>query len=111
MSDETYHLPARRAVRTVECQFEGMRFRLTLDLSVDGKVGEITASGFKHGTALDRIVEDACTLISELLRRFVSPETLQELAATQPDGSPASIIGVILFETCEAMQMGGGDDA
>lgn len=111
MADETYHLPARRALRTVECQFEGMRFRLTLDLSENGKVGEITVSGFKHGTALDLILTDACALISELLRRFVSPETLRELAVTHPDGSPASMIGAILFEIREATEIGGGDDA
>jgi len=111
MTDETYHLPARRVLRTVECQFESMSFRLTLDLSENGKVGEITVSGFKHGTALDLILTDACTLISELLRRYVSPETLRELAVLHPNGNPASIIGAILFEMCEAVQNGGGEDA
>ena len=94
-------LPHRRLIETVECEFEGVRFYLTLGFYPSDRVGEVHVSGFKHGSNVDQMMEDACALISALLQRFVSPESLQEMMSRKPDGNPASLIGATIFRLVE----------
>jgi len=101
MARDNENFPHRTVSETIECQFDQMRFRLLLSYYPDGRIGEITSSGFKDGSALNEIVQDACAIISELLQRFVSPLTLAELVNKKPDGSPASIIGAIALQITE----------
>jgi hypothetical protein len=101
MAGDNETFPYRTVSETVECQFEQMRFRLLLSYYPNGRIGEITVSGFKDGSALNEIVQDACAIISELLNRFVSPLTLAELVNRKPDGAPASIIGAIVLQITE----------
>jgi len=101
MTDDT--LPHRRAIETVECEFEGVRFYLTLGFYPGDRIGEVQVSGFKHGSNVDLIMEDACALISALLQRFVSPEAIQEMMARKPDGGPASLIGATVFRLVESV--------
>lgn len=108
MADDS--LPHRRMVETVECEFEGIRFYLTLGFYPGGRIGEIQVSGFKHGTHVDRMMEDACTLISMLLQRFVSPEAIQEMMCRKPDGGPGSLIGATVFQLVESAPDAGGED-
>ena len=94
-------LPPRRMIETVECEFEGVRFYLTLGFYPGDRIGEVQVSGFKHGSNVDLIMEDACALISALLQRFVSPLALQDMMAKKPDGGPASLIGATVFRLVE----------
>lgn len=97
MKNETENFLHRRMIETVKCEFDGVSFYLTLGFYPENRVGEIHASGFKHGSSMDAIAQDCCIIITELLQRFVSPLTLTELVNKNPDGSPASLIGAIAF--------------
>ena len=76
---------------------------LTLGFYPGDRIGEVQISGFKHGSNVDLIMEDACALISALLQRFVSPLALQEMMARKPDGGPASLIGATVFRLVESV--------
>jgi hypothetical protein len=101
MASDNVTFPPRACSETIECEFEHFRYRLLVSYYPDGRIGEIHASGFKDGSALNEVVHDACAIISELLQRFVSPLTLTELINRKPDGSPASIIGAIILQITE----------
>lgn len=105
MTDDIF--PPRRAIETVECEFEGIRFYLTMGFYPGGRVGEVQISGFKHGAHVEGMMQDACALISALLQRFVSPLALHEMVARNPDGSPASLIGEAIFSLVEHLPDGG----
>jgi hypothetical protein len=105
MAEDT--IPHRRQIETVECEFEGIRFYLTLGFYPGGRVGEIQVSGFKHGAHVDLMMEDACALISALLQRFVSPQALQDMMARKSDGGPASLIGATVFQLVESVSEDG----
>ena len=96
MSDN-YPVPPRRLIETIKCEFDGKIFYLSLGFYHGNRIGEVHISGFKHGSNVNLLMEDACALISALLQRFVSPETLHELVSRNPDGSPASLIGAAIF--------------
>ncbi len=109
MSDD-YSVPPRRLIETIKCEFDGTNFYLTLGFYPNDRIGEVHISGFKHGSNVNLLMEDACALISALLQRFVSPEALHELVLRNPDGSPASLIGAAIFHLVErASEFGGGD--
>ncbi len=108
MSDDS--LPPRRVIETVECEFEGARFYLTLGFYPNNRIGEVHISGFKYGSNVNLLMEDACALISALLQRFVSPEALQEMMCRKPDGGPASLIGATVFRLVESISDDGGDN-
>ena len=105
MADDT--IPHRRMIETVECEFEGVRFYLTLGFYPGNRVGEVQVFGFKHGSNVELMMADACTLISALLQRFVSPAALQEMMCRKPDGNPASLIGATVFRLVELTPDGG----
>ena len=105
MADDT--LPQRRLIETVECEFEGVRFYLTLGFYPGNRIGEVHVSGFKHGSNVELMMVDACALISALLQRFVSPESLQEMMCRKPDGGPASLIGATVFGLVENVSDSG----
>ena len=88
--------------KTTVFVFEGVRFYLTIRFHNDGRIAEVLAAEQRYyGGIFSGVVQDACSLINELLRRFVSPETLSEVVGRMPDGSPASIIGNIIFHLIE----------
>ena len=105
MTDDIF--PPRRVIETVECEFESIRFYLTMGFYPSGRVGEIQVSGLKHGAHVERMMQDACTLISALLQRFVSPLALHDMVARNSDGSPASLIGEAIFSLVESLPNGG----
>jgi hypothetical protein len=108
MTDDIFS--PRRAIETIECEFEGIRFYMTLGFCLGGRVGEIQVSGFKHGAHVDRMMEDACALISALLQRFVSPLALHDMMARKSDGGPASLIGEMVFRLVECVPEHGDAD-
>lgn len=105
MAEDT--IPHRRQIETVECEFEGIRFYMTMGFYPGGRVGEIQVSGFKHGAHVDSMMQDACALISALLQRFVSPLALHDMMARKSDGGPASLIGATVFCLVESVPEDG----
>lgn len=100
MNDES--LPPRRKNRTVEFTHSGFRFQLTIGYYHDGRMGEVSLAGPRIGTELSHIAEDASALISEMLQRYVSVETLTELIGRTEDGGAESIIGEIILQLAQS---------
>ncbi len=100
MTDDIFS--PRRAIETIECEFEGIRFYMTLGF-LGGRIGEVQVSGFKHGAHVDSMMQDACALLTALLQRFVSPLALQEMMLRKEDGGPASLIGATVFQLVESV--------
>lgn len=102
MNDDYEPLPPRRANHTVDFVFEGFRFQLTIGYYRDGRIGEVSLAGPRSGTALSHIAADSCELITELLHRYVSVETLTELIRRKEDGNAESIIGEIILQLAQS---------
>jgi len=101
MTEDRHHLPQRRPNHSLEFEFDGNRYQLTIGFYGDGKIGEVWLNGPRPDSALYHITQDACILLSHLLQRFVSPETIEASLPRRPDGGPASIIGAIILELIE----------
>lgn len=102
MNDEQESLPPRRLSRTVEFVHNGFRIQITIGYYSNGRIGEVSLVAPLNGTALSHIVFDACELITELLQRYVSPETLTELIRRTEDGGAESIIGEIILQLAQS---------
>ncbi len=98
MTEDRHHLPQRRPNHSLEFEFEGGRYQLTIGYYGDGRIGEVWLNGPRSDSALYHITQDACILISHLLQRFVSPHAIEASLPRKPDGGPASIIGAIILE-------------
>lgn len=82
--------------------FEGYRFHVATSHHPDGRIVELAYSGPHSGSALHKIVEDACILINELINRFVAIDRLSELVRRKADGNAESIIGEIILQLAQA---------
>lgn len=98
MTNERTPLPGRRPNHSLEFEFEGLRYQLTVGFYENGRIGEVWLNGPRSDSALYHITQDACILISHLLQRFVSPELIEASLPRKPDGNPTSIIGAIILE-------------
>jgi len=98
MTEDRHHLPQRRPNHSLEFEFEGNRYQLTIGYYGDGRIGEVWLNGPRSDSSLYHITQDACILISHLLQRFVSPHAIEASLPRKPDGGPASIIGAIILE-------------
>lgn len=90
-------LPDRRPSLTTELVYESNPYAVTLgfDLAHD-RIGEVFTHGAKIGSAMDRILDDACVALSLLLQHGVEPAALAASMGRLGDGkSPASVIGAL----------------
>ena len=77
--------------------YEANNYSVTLGFDVSNdRIGEVFTHGAKIGSAMDRILDDACVALSLLLQHGVSPDALASSMGRLGDGvSPASIIGAL----------------
>ena len=90
-------LPDRRPSFTTELAFDGRSYSATLGFDVrTNRIAEVFTHGAKVGSAMDRILDDACVAISLLLQYGVEPAALAASMGRLGDGkSPASVIGAL----------------
>ncbi len=89
-------LPERRPNETVDLEFGGIRYAVTVGYHLDGRPGEVFTHGAKVGSMMDAILDDACVTISLLLQHGVPPARLAGSMGRLGDGrSPASILGAL----------------
>lgn len=90
-------LPDRRPSMTMQFVYEANSYSVTLGLDVtNDRIGEVFTHGAKIGSAMDRILDDACVALSLLLQHGVSPDALAASMGRLGDGkSAASIIGAL----------------
>ena len=89
-------LPDRRPNETIELEFEGTRYAVTVGYFPDARVGEVFTHGAKVGSTMDAILDDACVVISLLMQFGAEPGQLAASMGRLGDGhEPASIIGAL----------------
>ncbi len=89
-------LPDRRQAETVDLQYGGRRYHLTIGQYDDGRPGEVFLHGAKPGSDTDLLCDDIGVLISRLLQHGDDPAVLAAGLGNLGDGQgPASLIGAI----------------
>lgn len=90
-------LPDRRPSMTMQFVYEANSYSVTLGFDVaNDRIGEVFTHGAKIGSAMDRILDDACVALSLLLQHGVAPDALSVSMGRLGDGkSPASVIGAL----------------
>jgi len=89
-------LPNRRPNETVDLEFDGVRYAVTVGYFPDGRPGEVFTHGAKIGSAMDGLLDDACIAVSLLLQLGIEPPRLAASMGRLGDRtSPASIIGAL----------------
>lgn len=90
-------LPDRRPSMTMQFAYEANNYSVTFGFDVANNcIGEVFTHGAKIGSAMDRILDDACVALSLLLQHGVEPAALASSMGRLGDGkSPASIIGAL----------------
>lgn len=90
-------LPDRRPSMTMQFAYEANNYSVTLGFDVaNDRIGEVFTHGAKIGSAMERLLDDACVALSLLLQHGVSPDGLASSMGRLGDGaSPASIIGAL----------------
>jgi hypothetical protein len=95
-------LPNRRPSITVDLDWNGHAFAITAGYALNGRVHEVFASGLRGGSDMQRLVEDACVMISIALQFGARPGDLRRSLGSVLDPAdetvsrPASVLGVIL---------------
>ena len=90
-------LPNRRPNITTELLYEIRSYSVTFGFNVrTDRIAEVFMHGAKVGSAIDRILDDACVALSLLLQHGAEPAKLAASMGRLGDGkSPASIIGAL----------------
>ena len=91
-----HRLPDRRPNMTVDFQFEGQRYHVTIGYALDGAPREVFAHGAKVGSTMDRLLDDACVALSLMLQLNVAPCDLAHSMGRFEDSSATSIIGALV---------------
>lgn len=89
-------LPARRLAETTTLAFEGAAFHVTVGFYPDGRPGEVFVHGAKVGSTMDRLLDDACVVVSRLLQHDVAPNELAGSMGRVSNDAPASILGALV---------------
>lgn len=102
-------LPPRRMNASVAAEFEGMPLTICIGFDLAGRPLEVFASGHKSGSTLQRLIDDACVLVSLALQHGVAAEALGKSLGRlpvwrggAPVEGPASAIGLIVEAVTEA---------
>lgn len=108
-------LQQRRSLETVAIEVQGQRFKVGLGRGVDvdsrgraiapaGPVVEVWLNGQHVNSFADVMASDAAILISLLLQYGHPASEIVASLKRNPDGSPASPIGMAALLACEAQQ-------
>ncbi len=89
-------LKNRRFNETFEFEHQGISFVASYGRDEGGKIKELFLAGGKAGSIVEAMMSDASTSISIALQSNVKPHELAHSMVRNPDGSPASPIGVVL---------------
>lgn len=92
----------RWKTRLFDVVFKGFRCMIAVTYHPDDRFSELGYIGPKNGSDLAIFTEDACSIINELLQRYVSIETVTELIQRDSEGNPESIIGEIILQLAQA---------
>ena len=89
-------LPSRRGAETFDVSYGAQRFRVSIGRFHGGSIAEIFITGGKSGSDLEAVCRDAAVALSIAFQFGVPLEPLRHAVTRNQDGSPSSIIGVVL---------------
>ena len=97
-------LPNRRPCETVELDWSGQRYHLSLGRDSAGQVRELFCDGAKSGSDAEAIIDDALILASILLQHGTTAAEVwaslgrlsPDPASGRPSDEPASLIGAAI---------------
>lgn len=89
-------LPNRRAAETVNLEYDGARFMVTIGFYPDGRPGEVFIHGARSGSGMDALLADACVVVSCLIQHGVVPIELAGSMGRFSNAVPASVIGAVV---------------
>jgi hypothetical protein len=89
-------LPHRRAAETVQLQYDGTRYMVTIGFYPDGRPGEVFTHGARSGSSMDALLADACVVVSCLIQHGVEPRDLASSMGRLGNTKPASVIGAVV---------------
>jgi hypothetical protein len=92
----------RWKTRLFDVSFKGFTGIIAVTYHLDDRFSEMSWIGPKGNSDLAMLAEDACTLLNELLQRFVSLETVTDLVLRYEDGKAASLIGEIVLQLADS---------
>lgn len=92
----------RWRTRLFDAEYKGFRCMIAVTYTPDDHFYELGYIGPKNGSDLAIVTEDACSLLSELLQRYVSLETITELIRRDDSGKAESIIGEIILQLAQS---------
>jgi hypothetical protein len=102
-------LPQRRYCETFEFKVPGQKvpFAVTIGRyydgqNGDGRIGEVFVNSNKAGTETDVVARDAAILLSIALQHGLPVEAFCSAMTRNADGSPSSIIGLIVDRLSKA---------
>lgn len=109
-----HDLPTRRPAENRKVRLQNdqtIHLSIGYDPNEDGRPREVFyAEGFRSGSELEFLIQDACVLISTMLQHGHRPEDIaKSLSRTEgPDRSaiPGSIIGLIAEELSKNYKLG-----
>ena len=94
---ERQRLPNRRLAETVDLEFGGTSYQLTIGPYRDGRPGEVFLGGAKTGSHMAGILNDASILTSLLLQHGVPASSFADsLGKHGKEGGHCSVIGALV---------------
>ncbi len=91
-----HRLPNRRFSETLDLEFAGLKYKVTISRFPDGSPAEAFISNHKAGNASDVAARDAGILLSLLLQHDCPVETISRALSRNSDGSASGVIGAVL---------------
>ena len=104
-------LPDRRPAETVQLEYGGTRFMITVGFYPDGRPGEVFTHGARSGSNLDAVLADACVVVSCLIQHGVEPREIAASMGRLCNAVPASIIGAVVDLAATASSLQGDAEA
>jgi len=95
-------LADRRASETFGIEHDRVRFTVSYGRDNNGQIKEVFINGGKIGSGIEVMINDAATIISVALQFGVMPKELLKSMRRDPNGRPASPIGIILTDMVKA---------
>lgn len=89
-------LPDRRECVIQSIDFEGIAIDFSIGLAADGSPKEVFARLRKPGSTLDRLIDDATTIISLALQSGLTIREMEHSLGRLSGGGRSSALGVIV---------------
>lgn len=95
-------LDDRRYCETWNSIYEGIPFSVSYGRDKDGQIKEVFINAAKIGSQIEAMMNDMATAVSIALQTGNTPSDLYKSMRRNPNGQPASMLGIILRDMVKA---------